>query len=211
MSGLGSGGVRQLGMLAWSVAAGLPLGVSLGYLMATRGFPFGLSSILSVVVASLFVYVGTNLVVLVGFAPIRLFFPKSVGAETSPAYLSRVRSLSERGEFELAHVVLEEALAKNPSDHHALLGLSRLYGKGAFPDEEKSLEYLRAAIDSGGLGVETEALKRRQLSERLLEGPEPKRAAPELARLADGFAGSPHAAWAVRELAVLKRQMQDEE
>jgi tetratricopeptide (TPR) repeat protein len=116
-----------------------------------------------------------------------------------------------RGEYEAAVRAYQTAILENPSDGEPYLRLARLY-RDDLGDREEALRWFRRAIEEASLSRGRELLTRREMAELLMHRlGEPRRAAPELARLAEAFPDTPEGEWARKELARIKKEMARED
>lgn len=122
---------------------------------------------------------------------------------------SYARSLVARGEPEEGIRAYEEHVARSPEKPAPYLAIARILEE-ELARYEDAARWLRRARRSAELTPGQEILVGRRLIEiyRYKLG-EPRRAAPELARLAEGFPETREGEWAARELEELRRETDD--
>lgn len=190
---------QKLQILGWALYAGVPIGGGLGF---SLGHPF-----LGVLLGPLMVYAGVILVVrLVGKGAGTVYMPSGSSTPRKQEY-SRAKALEIRGEYMEAVRAYEIAILDSPQAAEPYLRIARL-----FRDELKELDLAvhwfrrgqREAALSAGEAIRTH----RELAEIFLHlRREPRRAAPELAKLAEGYPQTQDGKWAARELAGIKEEM----
>jgi hypothetical protein len=122
---------------------------------------------------------------------------------------SQAEALTARGEYDRAVALLETSVADYPSDPEPYLKLARLH-RDQLGDYEQAVQWFRRARAEADIGSRRELLATQEIIEVYTHKlREPRRALPELARLADRFPDSPAAAAARRELHVLRQEMRD--
>ena len=190
---------QKLHGLGWSLFGGLPLGAFVGILV---GHPF-----LGAVIGPLLIYAFVLLVAhSAGKGAGVLYMPSGSTTPRKKEY-SRAKALEIRGDYQAAIQAYEEAIAEDPEIGEPYLLIARI-----FRDELKDLDLAvhwfrraqREAALSGGESIRT----LRELAEIFLHTrKEPRRAAPELARLAEMYPNTPDGKWAAGELAEIKGAM----
>lgn len=123
---------------------------------------------------------------------------------------SYAKSLVARGAFEEAIRAYEDSVALDPADPTPYVAVARILRDELGSFEEAARWFRRARLDAQ-LDPGYELLVGRELVE-LYRGrlAQPRRAAPELARLAERFEGTPEGEWAESELRSLKEEIADE-
>ena len=124
------------------------------------------------------------------------------GRAVAPDY-SRAEALRLRGDFEEAVRALEEEVGLHPADPEPCLRLARLL-RDELGNPGDAAAWFRAAREAPGLGDGRVAAVSRELIEMLRDGGDLAGALTELARMADGNAGTPAGDWAEAERAELK-------
>lgn len=198
---------RFLHALGWLSLAGL----SMGSVVGLRVFG-GLRGAVGGAVAGLLVVGAGGAALLVwatgrigGLA--RVLYNPSGSSTPYRTDLSRARSLAMRGEYAQALEEYRRHMADDPRDPAAYLAAARLLG-GRLGRHEEEARVLREARTRADLGPEQEILVARRLIETYrLKLNAPRRAAPELARLARNHPDTPEGRWAESELAELKESM----
>ncbi len=197
-----AGQARKLQALGWALYGGVPLGGALGFL---SGHIF-----LGIILGPVLVY-GFVMTVAhsAGKGASALYMPSGNSTPKKKEY-SRAKALEIRGEYEEAIRAYELAILDAPDEGEPYLMIARL-----LRDEIKELDLAvhwfrraqREAALSGGEAIRTH----RELAEIFLHTRrDPRRAAPELARLAEAFPNTPDGQWAARELAEIKEEMAKE-
>lgn len=119
---------------------------------------------------------------------------------------SLAESLVSRGRADDAALLLEQAVAEHATEAEPCLRLARLL-RDHRARHEDAARWFRVALER----ERNEAVRlgvRRELVELLIHRMgEPQRALPELARIADGHAGTPAGAWAKAEMADIRQRM----
>ena len=124
---------------------------------------------------------------------------------------SAAEALAVRGEFEGAILAYQTAIQNVPGDGEAYLRIARIYRDGLKKPEE-ALLWFRRAVTEAKLSKGQELLTRREMAEFLIHDlHEPRRAAPDLARLAEAYPDTRDGQWAKEELARIKEEMAREE
>lgn len=174
-------GTRQGGLVA--VVLGLVLGLGLGFSVA---------------------YVAARLIVESAgrFAEL-LYNPSGRSTPTRPEY-SYAASLAARGRIEDAIAAYELSALENPHDPEPCFRIARLY-RDALGRYEEAIAWFRRAREAAGAEAGPQVLATREILEVCTSKlDDPLRAAPDLARLADRFGGTPAGEWARSELLEIK-------
>jgi hypothetical protein len=94
-----------------------------------------------------------------------------------------------------------------PEEGEPYLRVARLY-RDRLEDLEEALRWFKRAIEEATLSKGQEILTRKEIAELLIHRMgEPRRAAPELARLTETYPETPDGQWAREELARIKDEM----
>jgi tetratricopeptide (TPR) repeat protein len=193
---------QQLRGLVWSLLLGGPLGGAVG---AGIGHPF-----LGVLLGPVAMYT-----VIMGVANFAgkgagvLYMPSGSTTPRKKEY-SRAMALEVRGEFEAAVQAYEEAILDAPEMGEPYLRIARLF-RDQLKETELAVRWFRRAQREAKLSSGETIRTHRELAEIFLHvRREPKRAAPELARLASLFPNTSDGEWATKELAEIKDEMAKE-
>ena len=120
-------------------------------------------------------------------------------------------SLAARGRFQEAVDAYALAAAEEPDDPEPWLRIARIE-RGDLKRPQRALEALRAARTRAAADSQTAQMIGREIADLYLEDlGAPRRAMPELARLAAAHPDTPIGQWAARELADLKKSIGDED
>lgn len=199
--------VRTLQILVWSVPGAI-LGGFLGLQLAIKA---GLSPggwVAGFLVGAAFgfamvFFVARLIVEKAGDLAGTLYHPSGRSTPSRPEY-SYAASLAVRGRVEDAIAAYEEACAENPEDPEPRLRIARLLRDELHRYEEAVL-WLRRARDVARTDPGQEVLATREIVEIYVSKlGTPVRAAPDLARLAERFPGTPAGEWARRELEAVR-------
>ena len=187
----------------WSAFAGVGMGAAVGHFLGHL--------LLGVLLGPLIIWVvALTISALAGRGVTLLYTPSGSSTPRRPEH-SRPRALVARGEYQEAIRAYEEALLDVPGDAEALLGVARIH-RDHLDDPEAALLWFKRTLKEGELARGQEILARRELVELLTHRlEEPRRAAPELARLAHGFPNTPDGRWAREELRRIKEEMAEEQ
>ena len=138
-----------------------------------------------------------------------IFDPTGATVKSRPAY-SAPESLAVRGRFEDAVSAYEAAARDEPDDPEPWLRIARIE-RMDLRRPQRALEALRAARALVTDASPAAQMIGREIAElHLRDLDEPRRAMPELARLAAAYPDTPTGLWAARELALLKRALAEE-
>ena len=138
-----------------------------------------------------------------------VYDPRGAGTPSRSGY-SAAESLAARGRFEDAIDAYEAAAREEPNDPQPWLRIARIE-RTDLKRPQRAIEALRAARTRVPADSQTALMIGKEIADLYLRDlNEPSRAMPELARLATDFPDTPTGAWAKRELADLRTEMQRE-
>jgi signal transduction histidine kinase len=200
---------QRIRLGAWSL-----IGAVVGYLFGTMLTLLGLPAWMPLVCALFvggFMFFGT------------LWFAERAGSAAASVYFSsgsstpavRQYSLADsmiaRARFDEAAAELQRAAARHVDDPEPCLRLARLL-RDHLQRHDEAVTWFRQAVSRRGCDAATEIAASRELIEiythRLRT---PRRALPDLARLAAKHPATPAGEWARRELHEIKRALREEE
>jgi tetratricopeptide (TPR) repeat protein len=190
-------------ILAWALFAGLPMGGLVGYVLG------------HVLIGAV---LGPTIIWLVAMGIMRgparagslLFMPSGISTPREEGH-SRAEALAARGDFQGAIAVYQAAIQDAPENGEPYRRIARIY-RDHLDSPEEALRWFRRAIEDGSLPHGKEMLVRREMAELLIHRlKEPRRAAPDLARLAESRKGTPEGEWARKELEAIKKDMTQDE
>jgi tetratricopeptide (TPR) repeat protein len=119
-------------------------------------------------------------------------------------------SLAARGRFDEALAAYEDAAREDPSDPEPFLRGARLL-RDDLRQPDEAARWFRRARERLSRGSAREMAVSRELVELYLrKGSDPRRALPELARLAELHAGTPLGDWALEEKGRIRGLVEDE-
>ncbi len=195
----------------WAGGPGFVLGALAGLFASTQwGWPFlvsvlGLGILLAVTLTAAVIVLAET----AGAASRRAFMPSG---STTPArqQFSRARSLEVRERFDEAIEVYRCHIEERPGDPEPYVRIARIH-RDDLDRPEEALRWLKAARDADETRPALEVLLTREIVS-LYTGrlKQTARAAPELARAAERWAGTPDGEWAARELAAVKNQIRED-
>jgi tetratricopeptide (TPR) repeat protein len=139
-----------------------------------------------------------------------IYMPTGVSTPRKREY-SRAEALLVRGDREAAIAEYEAAIAADPSDPEPYLRVARIL-RDQLKRPADAIPWFRRAVREArpSPGLERRAL--REVAEIYLHHlREPRKAAPELARLAEAFPATPDGRWAREELGRVKEEMARQE
>ena len=138
-----------------------------------------------------------------------LYMPSGSSTPKRREY-SRAKALEIRGEYEESIRAYEVEILNAPEIGEPYLKVARLF-RDELKDLDSAVRWFRRAQSEACL-LPGEAIRtHREISEIFLHTlREPRRAAPDLARLAEAFPDTPDGQWAAKELAAIKDDMSRE-
>jgi tetratricopeptide (TPR) repeat protein len=190
-------------ILIWALAAGLPMGGLAGWALGRE--------LLGAILGPLIIY-GVAVLVLEGSgrAASLLFLSSGSSTPKGPGY-SRAEALAARGDYQGAIVAYQAAILEAPEHAEPYVKIARIH-RDRLDDQPGALEWFRRAVEESSIGSGMEMLVRREMAELLIHRlGQPRKAAPDLARLAEARAGTPDGDWAEKELSRIKKLMAQEE
>jgi tetratricopeptide (TPR) repeat protein len=194
---------ENLRILVWALYAGVPMGGMAGFAL---GHPF-----LGAVLGPLVIWGGARLVLHVMARGGSLIYMPSGSSTPRDREYSRAEALRVRGDYEGAIRAYEEALEDPRENGEAFLRIARIH-RDHLDSPEEALLWFRRATEEAQLPRGKEILARKEMAELLIHRlGQPRRAAPELARLAETRKGTPEGEWAREELARIKEEMTRED
>ena len=199
--------IQRLRTLAWS-GVGLILGTLLGVLLSDRlGWPLLPSIVGAAVVSAGGIYSITRLTTLgAGRAAGTIHNPSGSSTPYQHGY-SQAEAMVAQGDYRNAATLYRGYIDADPTDAEACLRLARLL-RDHLRQYDDAARWFRAARQRGEPSTRQELVITRELIELALDQQhDPPRAAPELARLAARFPGTPEARWARDELAEIRKRI----
>ena len=194
-----AGRAQKIRALGFALYAGLPAGLGTGLLVGHPivGLLLGPSLVWLVVV---------GVASLAGRGASALYMPSGASTPRKKGY-SRAEALAVRGEYQAAMNEYEAAIAADPCDPEPYLRVARILRDGLKRPADAAFWFRRARREAHlSQGQEIRTL--REAAEIYLHHlQEPRKAAPELARLAEAFPETPDGRWASEELARVKEEM----
>jgi tetratricopeptide (TPR) repeat protein len=190
---------HRVKILGWALFGGLPMG-------AAAGFAAG-HIVLGMILAPLLI--GTVAWIVAGVAGKGATFLHMPSGSSTPRKreYSRAEALTVRGDFGAAIDAYELAVLEAPEEGEPYIRIARLQ-RDKLGDMEEALRWFKKATGEAGLSKGQEILARREMAELLIHRMgEPRRAAPELARLAETYPETLDGQWAREELARIKKEM----
>ena len=194
-----AGRAQRLHALAWSVYGGIPLGAGIG--LAIHNL------VLGIVVGPVIIFgLVVGLAGVAGRGAGVLYNPSGRSTPRRQEF-SRARSLEVRGEYEEALRAYEVAIMEAPLQAEPYLCIARLY-RDELKDPGAAVDWFRKAQREARPSAGESVRVHRELAEIFLHVlREPRRAAPELARLAEGYPTTADGRWAATELALIKEEL----
>jgi len=193
---------QKLHALGWSLYGGVPFGAAVGALMGNilLGAFLGPFVIYGVVV---------GIASLSGRGASVVYMPSGSTTPKRKEY-SRAKALEVRGEYEDAIRAYEVEILEAPEVAEPYLRIARLF-RDERKDPDSAVRWFRRAQREATLSSGETIRTHRELAEIFLHGAnEPRRAAPELARLAEAYPDTPDGKWAALELARIKEEMAED-
>lgn len=198
--------MRLVYIALWS-----PAGAVLGLLLGVRGsvsYGWGPGMIVATtLVGWACAFFGPILILRMGGAAITsIYMPKGSRVPHKKEY-SQAESLVARGMYREAVAAFESAALENPSDPTPYLRVARVY-RDQLQEYEHAGRWFRRARREASMADGQAGLVTRELVELYTHHMgEPRKALPELARLAEEKAGTDEGEWAARELQAIKADM----
>ncbi len=190
---------QKVKILGWSLFGGLPMGAAAGF--ATGHILLGM-----ILAPALICIVAWTIATTAGKGASLIHMPSGSSTPRTREY-SRAEALAIRGEYQAAISAYQIAVLEAPEEGEPYLRIARLQ-RDELGDPEEALRWFKRATQEANLSKGQEILTRREMAELLIHGmDEPRRAAPELARLAETYPGTPDGRWAREELARIKEEM----
>ncbi len=199
--------VQRLRTLVWS-GVGLIFGIPLGAMLHNKfGWPLLPAIVGSGAVLSGVIYAVARLTTLgAGRAASTVYNPSGSSTPYQHDY-SLAEAMVAQGDYRNAAVLYRDYIDADPTNGEACLRLARLLRDHLHQYDEAARRF-RAARQRGKQSSRGELLITRELIEMALaQQHDPPRAAPELARLAERFPGTPEARWAREELAEIRKRI----
>lgn len=204
--------VQRLRVLAFSLVGGL-IGFLVGIFLVMTGADFGLGVLLPPLAGLACAAVTWALVsAIVGGAGRvggTLYAPSGSGLGPPRREYSLAESFAARGRWEDAVSAFQLAVAEHPDDPTPYLRVARIC-RDHLEDPERAERWFVKAREEADTTPGQERLVSRELVELYRKGDRPRRAAPELARLAELHPDTPEGEWAREELAEIKREIAEE-
>ena len=194
---------QKVKALGFALYAGLPMGLAAGFMM---GHP-----IIGALVGPAILY--TVVSVISGGAGKGAGVLYNPSGRTTPRKkeYSRAVALAARGEYKDAIIAYEAEILDDPAQAEPYLRIARIF-RDELKDLEEALKWFARATRDAELSGGQEIRTRREMAEIYLHHKkEPRRAAPQLARLAESHPSTPDGQWAAAELARIKEEMAAEE
>ncbi len=120
---------------------------------------------------------------------------------------SRGEALVAAGEYKDAIITYEGEILDDPAAPEPYLRIARIF-RDNLKDRDEALAWFKRATREAELSGGQEIRTRREIAEIFMHHRnEPRKAAPELARLVESYPDTPDGQWAARELARIKEEM----
>ncbi|MCH8346637.1 MAG: hypothetical protein IIC87_06895 [Chloroflexi bacterium] len=195
--------VQMLRILMWTIpfggAAGLLAGSKLGHPVIGLIVGAALATSVSVAIVESGAKMGSQ-----------IYNPSGSSTPHKRDY-SMAASLAIRGQYAKAAAAYELAISEYPEDPEPYLCLARLLRDDMGRHEEAARWFKRARTDTHISAGQALLASRELIELYTVQLGEPAKAAPELARLAEKYKGTPEGDWARDELAEVKRGMAEAE
>jgi len=191
----------KLRALAFGLYAGLPLGLAVGALLgqAILGGILGPALIYALVM---------GIASVSGRGASAIYMPSGSTTPSRKEY-SRARSLEVRGHHQEAIRAYEVEILDAPGEAEPYLRIARLF-RDELKDLDSAIRWFKRAQREATLSSGQAIRTHRELAEIFLHVlKEPRKAAPELARLAEAYPHTQDGDWAARELRMIKKEMAD--
>ncbi len=197
------GRVRKLKALGFALYGGVPLGLAAGSMM---GHP-----LLGLLLGPAIIWTFAMVVAAIAGRGAGVLYMPSGSSTPRRREFSAAEAQAVRGEYEGAILAYQAVIQEVPGDGEAYLRIARIYRDGT-KEPEKALRWFRRAVEEAQLPTNLEILTRREMAEYLIHNlQEPKRAAPDLARLVEAYPDTRDGQWAKEELARIKEEMARED
>lgn len=144
-----------------------------------------------------------------GHVASRIYHPSGSSTPHKRDY-SLAASLAIRGQYAEAAEAYEIAISEFPDDPEPYLRLARLLRDEMDRPEDAVIWFKRARADARISDGQRMLASRELVELYTVKLDQPAKAAPELARLAEKYAGRPEGEWAKNELADVKRRMAED-
>lgn len=193
---------QRLHAWTWSLYGGIPLGAGAGLLMGNL--------LLGILLGPFVIYgVVVGIAALSGRGASILYMPSGSTTPKKKEY-SRAKALEVRGEYEGAIRAYEVEILDAPEVAEPYLRIARLF-RDERKDPDSAARWFRRAQREAKLSSGEAIRTHRELAEIFLHVlKEPRKATPDLARLAEAYPHTPDGKWAAEELARIKGEMADE-
>lgn len=195
--------VQMLRILMWTIpfggAAGLLAGSKLGHPVIGLIVGAALATSVSVAIVESGAKMGSQ-----------IYNPSGSSTPHKRDY-SMAASLAIRGQYAKAAAAYELAISEYPEDPEPYLCLARLLRDDMGRHEEAARWFKRARSDAKMSGGQALLASRELIELYTVQLGQPAKAAPELARLAEKYEGTPEGNWARDALAEVKRGMAEAE
>jgi len=197
-----AGRAQKLQAFGWALYGGVPLGVAGGVLIG--------NVFLGVVLGPAIIYgVVTGIAAIGGKGAKVIYMPSGSSTPRKKEY-SRAKALEIREDYEGAILAYEVAILDEPEVAQPYLDIARIF-RDELRDHEGAVRWFHRAQREASLSSGEAIRTHRELAEIFLHTRrEPRKAAPELARLAEGYPSTLDGEWAARELAQIKEEMEKE-
>lgn len=193
---------RALQAAGWALAGGLPLGGALGYVLgfAVIGALLGPFLVFGIVL---------GITRAAGGGAGVIYMPSGSTTPRKKEY-SRAMALEVRGDIRKAIQVYQEEILDDPMEPEPYLRIARLF-RDNLRDPKEAVSWFRRAQREARMSSGQTIRTHREVAELFLHTlREPRRAAPDLARLAELFPNTQDGRWASGELAEIKAEMAGE-
>jgi len=190
---------QKLRALGWSLYGGVPFGAAVGALLGNLllGAFLGPFVIYGAVV---------GIAALSGKVGSVVYMPSGSTTPKRKEY-SRAKALEVRGEYQEAIRAYGVEILEAPGVAEPYLRIARLF-RDERKDPDSAVHWFRKAQRDARLSTGESIRVHRELAEIFLYlRKEPRKAAPELARLAEGYSHTPDGEWAAGELAEIKAEI----
>lgn len=194
-----AGRAQAIHAMGWSLFGGVPLGIALGLLLGVPLLGLFLGPVLMYLVVSAVAGVA-------GRGAGKVYMPSGSSTPRKKEY-SRAMALEVQGQLFEAVKAYEMEVLDNPADPEPYLRIARLQ-RDSIRDPGAAAHWFKRAQREAVLSPGQTIRTHRELAELFIHTlKEPRKAAPELARLAELFPNTQDGGWAARTLAELKEEM----